>query len=104
MEVTVHQTWYHMDKDETGEEKFKPELFCLYWKLLFELLSTFETVQVEEEERHEKKNKRRRAFHTLRAQSDAYYLHISIGLGSLCLFYNDNKFSTIEKEIQKAQI
>lgn len=40
----------------------------VYTELLFELLSAFERVQVEEE-RNEKKNTRRRDFHALRAQS-----------------------------------
>lgn len=86
------------------KKKFKPDIFCFYWKLLFGFLSTFETIQVGKEERDEKKNKRRRAFHILRAQSDAYYSHISIGLGNLCLFYNYNRISTMEKEIRKSQI
>lgn len=74
----------------------KPELFCSYRKFLFVLLYIFETVQAEKGERDERKE----GLFILRSWSDALHSYILIILGSLCLFYNVDKFSTMEEEIQ----
>lgn len=69
MEVMVHQTLYHKDKDETKEEKNQAWVVYIenYYLDFFLLLKQF---RWRKKERDEKK-KRRRAFHTLGAQPDA---------------------------------
>lgn len=81
-------------------KKKKSSLSCLYWKLLLGLLFTFATAQVGKERKGWKKEK---GFSYPR-NSARCLVFARIHWLRQSLFYNDNKFYTIEKEIQKAQI